>query len=99
MAQPGHHDHHKRWAILALCQMTPPPTQNGKCEVESYNEDNYAVEGLLSTAETLLEQRNRDALSINYDEDFGYPSSIWLDDPELNDEDESWGVVQFIIID
>jgi hypothetical protein len=75
---------------------TPAPTENGVCNVESYDPGDYTVEGLFSIATDLFSRMDAEDISVTFDKDFGYPTSIRYDNPAMIDEDQAWIVLSLI---
>jgi len=81
--------------ITHSAKCSPAPTEGGICEVNVYDPADYTVEGLFETAKDLLEGKYMKWVKVEFDEEYGYPTIISIDDPELLDEDSAWKVIEF----
>jgi len=77
----------------------PAQVENGKCEMQPFDAEEYTVPGLFGLARWLAQVDDGNWTEIEFDPTYGYPSGIALDRPEIVDEDSYWGVRSFEILD
>jgi hypothetical protein len=77
----------------------PAPTENGKCEVQPFDAEEYTVPGLFELARSLALFDDGQWTEIEFDPTYGYPASMRYDHPEIVDEDSYWGVRSFEVLD
>ena len=85
--------------IVHLATCSPAPSEGGTCEVKEYDPTDYTIAGLFDTAKNLLEGKYMKWVEVEYDEEYGFPVFIMLDDPDILDEDNAWKVVEFEMLD
>lgn len=69
------------------------------CEVRTYDPMDYIVPGLFRLAWAHFENFPTQNLTIEFDPDYGYPTAIRYDDPNIQDDDQSWVVRHFETIE
>lgn len=67
------------------------PAEFEACEVEPFAAEDFTVPGLFAKARA----SDQEGVKIAYDLTYGFPDSIRFDNPEILDEDWSWGVMGF----
>jgi ABC-type polysaccharide transport system permease subunit len=77
----------------------PAPTEDGKCEVEPFDAEEYTVPGLFELARSLALFDDGQWTEIEFDSVYGYPAGMSYDHPEIVDEDSYWGVRSFEVLD
>ena len=85
--------------ITHSAKCSPAPAEGGTCDVNAYDPTEYTVEGLFETAEILLNGNYFKWVTVGYDEAYGFPSLIAVDDPDILDEDSAWKVLEFEVIE
>ena len=83
--------------ITAEC--IPAPSEMGECEVKDYDADDFTVEGLFAQARQEARRGGGEFTEIEFDPKYGYASRIAYDDPNVYDEDRSWRVTGFEVLD
>ena len=71
------------------------PAEFEECEVEPFAAEDFTVPGLFAKARA----SNQEGVKITYEPTYGYPDSISFNDPNIVDEDWSWGVKRFEILE
>jgi hypothetical protein len=71
------------------------PAENGKCQVNPYNADDYKVSGIFEKATSEIESDDINWLTIGYDPTYGFPKYISFFDPSVMDSDWLWAVTSF----
>ena len=65
------------------------------CHVMESTTEEYTVPGLFAIARELLDQQSGARVRVSFDETLGYPTSMFYDVPNVNDEETLWIVVSF----
>ena len=76
-------------ASSATCAVAPAETQG--CKTTAFNPEEYTVTGLFARAKTQLNSDQAKWTKINYDSEYGYPSSITFNNPQIIDGD--WALI------
>jgi hypothetical protein len=77
----------------------PAPYEGRECIVKSFDPDEYTIPALFSLAEQRIKSKQSKWLKISYDPDFGFPTKISFNDPEILDDDWSYHVISFSKLD
>jgi hypothetical protein len=77
----------------------PAPTEAGKCEVKAFNAEDYVVPGLFARARKHTEGEQAQWTKVTYDPTYGFPRQISFDDPGVVDEDWTWRVTAFEVLE
>jgi hypothetical protein len=77
----------------------PAPYEGRECAIKTFDPDDFAIPALFSLAEQQIKSKQSKWLKIDYDPDFGFPTMITFNDPEILDEDWSYQVISFTKID
>ena len=84
----------------ASCVTAPMETALGKeCEVEDFDPGTYTVPGLFAVARSLTKASPGDAIEIDFDDTHGFPKRISYDLADAVDEEQSWGVRAFEVLE
>ncbi len=75
------------------------PAESGQCKVNPFKADDYTVTGLFARARTMAQGENRQGLTVTFDETYGFPKTIGFDLPNAVDEDNSWVVQEFQVLE
>ena len=81
----------------AIC--IPAPAEGDSCKIESYDPNNYTIEGLFKTAESKLNGEYAKWVTVEFHPEFGYPTLITYNHPDMLDEDEAWMVIDFSFLE
>ncbi len=77
----------------------PAPYEGRECTIKSFDPDNFTIPALFSMAELQIKSQHSKWLKIEYDPDFGFPTLITFNDPDILDEDWSYQVISFTKLD
>ena len=100
MARADARDHGQSWrGSRPISVLHPGPTENGKCEVQPFDVEEYTVPALFELARSMAQFDEGKWTEIEFDPTYGYPTSISYDHPEILDEDSYWGVQSFEVLD
>ncbi|MFN2144605.1 MAG: DUF6174 domain-containing protein [Anaerolineales bacterium] len=84
----------------ATCIVAPMETALGQeCEVQAYDPEDYTIPGLFKLAWAHFENFPTQNLEVEFDPDYGFPTAIRYDDPDILDDDQYWGVKSFRILE
>lgn len=83
--------------VAAEAQCIPAPMQMGECEVREYQAEDYTVEGLFARARVEAGRGGGAFTQIEFEAEYGFPTRISYDQPEVLDEEQSWRVLDFKI--
>jgi predicted GNAT family N-acyltransferase len=81
----------------ATCE--PAPIEGRTCEVRPFDPEDYAVPGLFARGRQLAKGGDPRWIAIEFDADYGYPTLIRYNDPEVMDEEWAWGVQTFEVLE
>jgi hypothetical protein len=65
------------------------------CQGMEVKTEEYTVPGLFAIARDRLDGQSDAQVGISFDETLGYPTSMFYDAPNVNDEETLWIVVSF----
>jgi hypothetical protein len=82
----------------ATASCIPAPTEAGKCQVEAFNAEDYTVPGLFLEARAQTQSQYAAWTKITYDPTYGFPRQITYNHPEAVDEDWTWRVTAFEVL-
>ena len=82
----------------ATATCIPAPTEAGKCEVEDFDAEDYTIAGLFREAQSHTQSEYAAWVTITYDPGYGFPQEISYNHPEMIDEDWSWRVTGFEVL-
>ncbi len=77
----------------------PAPYEGRECVIKTYDPDDFTIPALFSLAEQQIKSKQSKWLKIEYDPDFGFPTMITFNDPDILDEDWSYQVISFSKLD
>jgi hypothetical protein len=77
----------------------PAPAERGKCEVEPFDAQEYTVPALFARAREKAQLEQGKRTRITFDPEYGFPSWIVVDSPEITDGGQSWKVQAFEVLD
>jgi hypothetical protein len=83
----------------ATASCIPAPIEAGKCKVETFNAEDYTVAGLFRKAHSTSESRQATPAKITYDATYHFPQQMSYNDPNMVDEDWSWRVTAFEVLE
>jgi Family of unknown function (DUF6174) len=82
----------------ATASCIPAPTEGGKCQVTTFNADEYTVPGLFAKVRAQTQGQQAAWTTISYDPDYGFPTQISYNDLNVVDEDWTWRVTTFEVL-
>lgn len=77
----------------------PAPMEFGDCTVRDFDPLDYSVPGLFARARGAMAGQGGDWVMVSFDPQYGFPSRIAFDNPEAVDEDWSWRVTGFEVLE
>ncbi len=80
----------------ATANCIPAPFEGAECEVREFDAATYTVPGLFAIAREEAARSDGQWTTIEFDEQYGFPTRISFNDPEILDEDRSWQVMRFV---
>lgn len=98
-AQTHHLTVRDNQVIESEASCVPAPMEFGACEVEVYAAESYTIPALFNFARSQLESQQAEWLNVTYDPAYSYPSHISYNHPEILDEDWSWRVMSFELLE
>jgi hypothetical protein len=77
----------------------PAPYEGRECTIKSFDPNEFTIPALFSLAEQQIKSQQSKWVKLDYDPDFGFPTMISFNDPDILDEDWSYQVISFTKID
>lgn len=74
---------------------TPAPFEGRECKIQSFDPNEFTVEGLFKTALTYAPDSAAQQLRVTFDEKYHFPKTISRDQANVADDETFWRVVSF----
>ena len=85
--------------VIHSATCIPAPLEGRTCKINAYDPNDYTIDGLFETVKWVLQSNHAKWARIEYDPDYGFPSLITFDNPNILDEDNQWIVEEFTEFD
>jgi hypothetical protein len=77
----------------------PAPTESGVCEVQPFDAADYTVPGLFEYARSKAIFEGGKFTQITFDPNYSFPVKVFFDNPDIIDEESSWRVTTFEVLE